>query len=125
MLYALLCYGPEDEVAGWSPSRDTLVAQRCRLAVDRVAGRRLLARRLMPTSTAVTVRDKGGLVVDGPFDQTREQLLGFWLIDCASTSQAVDAALALSRARGLKHGALEIRPVDAFDASQQDIARRN
>ena len=73
--------------------------------------------RLMPTATATTVR-RGAemLVVDGPFAETKEQLLGFYIVNCETLQDAIDAARQLTaprRAAGLP-GALEIRPLAAY-----------
>jgi hypothetical protein len=65
----------------------------------------------MPTTTAVTVRaSREPLILDGPFAETREQLLGFYLVDCKSLEEALDVA------RGLvgETGALEVRPLATF-----------
>jgi hypothetical protein len=64
--------------------------------------------RLMPTTTATTLRaGREPLVIDGPFAETKEQFLGFYVLDCASLEEAIEAA------RSFLHdtGALEIRPV--------------
>src|SRR3546814_2929215 len=52
--------------------------------------------RLMPTTTATTVRPgHDPLVVDGPFAETKEQLLGFYLVDCATLEEAIEVARSL------------------------------
>lgn len=74
--------------------------------------------RLMPTTAAVTVREGRELVVlDGPFAETKEQLLGFYIVDCATLEEAVDAAkqLAGPRAAAGLRGAMEVRPVRMFE----------
>jgi hypothetical protein len=65
----------------------------------------------MPTTTAVTVRaSREPVILDGPFAETKEQLLGFYLVDCKSLQEALDVA------RGLvgETGALEVRPLATF-----------
>ena len=70
--------------------------------------------RLMPTTTATHLRaGKDPMVVDGPFAETKEQLLGFYIIDCPSLDDAIEAAQLLAREK--PHGTLEIRPVAAFN----------
>jgi hypothetical protein len=68
----------------------------------------------MPTTAATTVREGRELIVlDGPFAETKEQLLGFYVIECASLEEAIDAARTLAGPRaavGL-NGAFEIRPI--------------
>jgi hypothetical protein len=70
--------------------------------------------RLLPTTTATTLRKdrEPPLVVDGPFAETKEQLLGFYIVDCAD----LDEVLAIARELGEANpgGAYEIRPVGAF-----------
>ena len=70
--------------------------------------------RLRPTSAATTVRVADGRtqVLDGPFAETKEQLLGFYIVDCQTLDEAIDFA------RELGHGesaALEVRPLRLFE----------
>ena len=56
------------------------------------------AARLGPTEGAFTLRGPGaGMVIDGPFAETKEQLLGFYVIDCANREEAVEAARSICR----------------------------
>jgi hypothetical protein len=69
--------------------------------------------RLLPTTAATTLRkDDPPLVLDGPYAETKEQLLGFYIIDCEN----LDAALGVARDLGAANpgGAYEIRPVGLF-----------
>ena len=70
--------------------------------------------RLMPTTTATTIRkdQEPPLVIDGPFAETKEQLLGFYVVDCASLDEAVEFTQGLARAN--PGGAYEIRPVRLY-----------
>ncbi len=54
-------------------------------------------------------------MLDGPFDETREQLLGLWLYDCPTLEDAMAAARLLAEARGMDTGSLEVRPVATFN----------
>lgn len=68
---------------------------------------------LQPSSTATTVRIRDGktLMTDGPFAETREQLIGYYLIE----AKDLDAALAIAaRVPGAKQGSIEVRPVMVF-----------
>ena len=69
---------------------------------------------LQPSSETVTVavRDDEAVVTDGPFAETKEQLGGFYLLDCESREQAVEWATRIPAAR---HGHVEVRPVMEFD----------
>jgi hypothetical protein len=71
----------------------------------------LVAReRLRPTALSTTVRvGEGGLVVaDGPFAETKEQIAGFYIIECADLDDAIEIA---AHNPGAAHGTIEIRPV--------------
>jgi hypothetical protein len=65
---------------------------------------------LQPTATAksVQVRDGERLVSDGPFAETKEQLGGFYIVECETEDQALGAA---ARLPGSKWGTVEVRPV--------------
>ena len=59
---------------------------------------------------------KGGkepLIVDGPFAETKEQLLGFYIVDCASLEAAIDVARELAKANPIP-GSYEIRPLRLY-----------
>jgi hypothetical protein len=70
--------------------------------------------RLMPTTAATTLRKDRDppLVIDGPFAETKEQLLGFYVIDCAALDEALEIARDLGRAN--PGGSYEIRPLATF-----------
>lgn len=113
MLYAILCYNSEAVVNSWSQEQDDAVLAKRKRVTDRLArtGKLGPVARLMPTTAAVTVR--GGaepLVLDGPFAETKEQLLGFYVVDCASLDEVIEVA---SEMVGVP-GAFEIRPVRNF-----------
>jgi len=115
MLYAILCYDNEDAVASWSKEREAEVMGKLGAVQDglRQAGRLGPVARLMPTTAATTVRKgRESLVIDGPFAETKEQLLGFYVVDCASLEDAIAVAKDLGQAGG--SGAFEIRPVMVF-----------
>ncbi len=65
--------------------------------------------RLMDTSAAMTVRKQGDsvLVLDGPFAETKEQLLGFYVLECDDINDAIEQAKKLP----LGMAAYEVRPV--------------
>lgn len=117
MLYAILCYNSEDVVASWSAAQDgTMTAHRAGVEQQLAArGKIGPVVRLMPTTTATTVRSgRRSLVLDGPFAETKEQLLGLYVVDCESLEEAIDIASELVQGPGT----LEIRPIRHFsDAS--------
>ena len=113
MLYAILCYDSEAVLGGMTAQEDGELMGRLE-AVNRrlaAAGKLGPSLRLKPTAMAATVR--GGEVTDGPFAETKEQLLGFWIVDCATREEAVEAARQLECEK--KTGALEVRPVGWSD----------
>jgi hypothetical protein len=65
---------------------------------------------LMPVATATTVRVRDGktLTTDGPFAETKEQLGGFYILDCKDLDQAIALA---AKIPGAKHGGIEVRPI--------------
>ena len=66
--------------------------------------------RLFPVASATTVRIRDGktLTTDGPFAETREQLAGFYILDCKDLDQALGLA---ARLPGSALGSVEVRPV--------------
>ena len=115
MLYAILCYHDEDLVGSWSKEHDAEVMQKLSVVQDKLAkqGRLGPVARLLPTTAATTLRkDDPPLVLDGPFAETKEQLLGFYLIDCQNLDEALEAARDLGKAN--PDDAYEIRPVGLF-----------
>ena len=116
MLYAILCYHDEDFVGSWSTEQDAAVMSKIAVVQDRLKkeGRLGPAARLLPTTAATTLRKDGPpLVLDGPYAETKEQLLGFYIVDCENLDAAVDVARDLGAAN--PGGAYEIRPVGLFE----------
>jgi hypothetical protein len=68
---------------------------------------------LHPTSTATTVRVRNGKVTttDGPFAETKEQLAGYYVLDCKDLDEAIAWAARIPTACGGADGCIEIRPV--------------
>jgi hypothetical protein len=115
MLYAILCYHDEDFVGSWTQDQDAAVMAKLAVVHEKLKkdGRLGPVARLLPTTAATTLRkDDPPLVLDGPFAETKEQLLGFYIVDCDN----LDAALGVARDLGAANpgGAYEIRPVGVF-----------
>ena len=120
MLYAILCYHDEDVVGSWSREQDAAVMEKLAVVHDRLKeqGRLGPVARLLPTTSATTLRkDDPPLVIDGPYAETKEQLLGFYIVDCKD----LDAALEVARDLGAANpgGAYEIRPIAVFQPDQR------
>jgi len=115
MLYALLCYNAEDVVFSWSQAEDEAVMERLRQVHSKLhkAGKLGPSLRLMATTTAATLRKSDPpVVIDGPFAETKEQLLGFYVVDV----EGLDEALAIAKDLGKANpgGSYEIRPIRLF-----------
>lgn len=114
MLYAFLCCHDEAVVNSWSKEEDAAVLEKRARVTDKLAAKGKLgpAVRLMPTTAATTVRmGREPVVLDGPFAETKEALLGFYLIDCDSLDEAIDIAKQIGRDEKV---VFEIRPVRLF-----------
>jgi hypothetical protein len=117
MQYAILCYHDENVVCSWSKQEDDAVMARLALVQDRLARQGKLGPvvRLLPTTAATTLRKdrEPPLVIDGPFAETKEQLLGFYVVEGASLEEVLEIARELAAAN--PGGAYEIRPIGVFN----------
>ena len=113
MLYTLLCYNKEDVVWSWTKEEDAAVMGRLSVVHEKLVrdGKLGPSLRLLPTTAATTLRG-GDLVIDGPFAETKEQLLGFYVIDVENLEAALDVAKQLSAANPTS--VYEVRPVALF-----------
>ena len=113
MLYAILCYHDEAVVGSWTREEDDAVMAKLNVVHGKLAqaGRLGPVARLLPTTAATTLRKDSDppLVLDGPFAETKEQLLGFYVVDCPDLDGALEVARDLGRAN--PGGAYEIRPL--------------
>jgi hypothetical protein len=113
MLYSILIYVDERKVAALTPAEDDDHIARHMKIQEHLRSRGKLgpAVRLESTATAKQLRTgEGGLVVDGPFAETKEQLLGFYIVDCDSDEEVLDIARSLPNLGTI----FEIRPVKRF-----------
>jgi hypothetical protein len=116
MLYAILCYDSEEAITAWTKAQDEEAMTKLSAVQDRweKEGRLGPVARLASTRSAQTLRKgRSTVVMDGPFAETKEQLLGFFVVDCASVDEAVEAAKELGVASS-SNGAYEIRPLSFF-----------
>jgi len=117
MQYAILCYNDENAVATWTKEEDDACIARLIKVQDAMAAKGKMGpvARLLPTTSATTLRKSatGSMVIDGPFAETKEQFLGFYVIDADSLDEAIAFAKELAVANpGI--GAYELRPVALF-----------
>ena len=121
MLYAVLCYHDENAVSGWTKEEDDACMLRLAQVEEgmRAKGKMGPIARLLPTTAAKTLRKTSGepLIIDGPFAETKEQFLGFYVADCETIEEAMDFAKELAIANpGL--GGYEVRPLMLFKPGQ-------
>lgn len=116
MQYAILCYHDEKVTCAWSKEQDDAVMAKLGVVMERLSrdGKLGPVARLLPTTAATTLRKdrEPALVIDGPFAETKEQLLGFYIIDCADLDEAL--AIARDLASANPGGSYEIRPVGIY-----------
>src|SRR5215510_10787865 len=117
MQYAILCYHDEKVTSAWSKEHDDAVMAKLGAIRERLERQGKLGpvARLLPTTAATTLRKdrEPPLVIDGPFAETKEQLLGFYVVDCASLEEVLQIAQELAAAN--PGGAYEIRPIGVFN----------
>jgi hypothetical protein len=112
MRYILLICGDETNDQALSPEEDAAMLAEYG-AFGEEMGRRGVLRggeRLRPTTDATTVRVRDGEVLtsDGPFAETKEQMGGYFLVDCKDLDEAIEVA---ARIPGARHGTVEVRPI--------------
>ncbi|TQV88156.1 YciI family protein [Aliikangiella coralliicola] len=78
------------------------------------AGKLVTGDALQPTNTATTVRVRNGetVITDGPFAETKEQLGGYYLLECESLDEAIELAAKIPSS---EYGSIEVRPIMVFD----------
>jgi hypothetical protein len=114
MLYAILCYNSEDVVTSWTKEEDDAVMAKLDVVHQKLLKERRLgpSLRLLPTTAATTLVKNQDLVIDGPYAETKEQLLGFYVVDVEGLEAGLEVARDLARAN--PGGAYELRPISLF-----------
>ena len=112
MRYALLICSDESAQAAASPEETAEMMSAYDVFGHEMGARGVLrgGERLRPTTDATTVRVSNGevLVSDGPFAETKEQMGGFYVIDCKDLDEAIEIA---SKVPAAQHGTIEVRPI--------------
>ncbi len=112
MRYLLTICTDEKWYAGLSPEKVSAFTAAYETFGQEMGKRGVLqgGERLRPTSDATTVRVQDGdvLTSDGPFAETKEQIGGFYLVDCKDLDEAIEVASKIPAAR---HGSIEVRPI--------------
>ena len=115
MHYAILAYHVETDVMSWTPEQDAAVMTDLLNLHERFYRDKSLgpSARLGATKKARTLRGPGnGMVIDGPFAETKEQLLGLYVVDCASEDAALEIARDLRRVN--PSAVYEIREISLY-----------
>ena len=116
MKYALLIYASEQEWASQSEEQAQAVNQEYMAFTKDIVDRGLMkgGEALQSTATATTVRVRDGetLTTDGPFAETKDQLGGFYMVDCKDLDEAIEVA---ARIPDVRRGSIEIRPIMDVD----------
>jgi hypothetical protein len=119
MQYMMLIYGDEEAWASRTPEDRAAEFQAydeyTKWLVDKGWMRAGDALESTAKATTVRVRDGETLATDGPFAETKEQLGGYYLIECDNLDEAIEAASRIPAARG---GSIEVRPVFDYEANR-------
>lgn len=112
MQYMLFICADENAIGAMSPEEGTAMLAEYGAFGEEMDRRGVLrgAARLRPTTDATTVRVREGevLTADGPFAETKEQVGGYYLVDCKDLDEAIEVA---SKIPGARHGTIEVRPI--------------
>jgi hypothetical protein len=115
MRYMMLIYNEENANQALSPEDWTKRLEQARAVIDETSRRGIFrgADPMQPTSTATTLRVQDGKVVitDGPFAETKEQLGGYFMLDCKDLDEALEWAAKIAAVRSCGPGCVEVRPV--------------
>jgi hypothetical protein len=115
MKYLMLIYADEAIDAGMTPEQvNAVMSGYQRFSADVQEKKAYLGgNALQPTSTATTVRlrDRKTLTTDGPFAETKEQLGGYYLLECKDLDEAIEYA---AKIPGAAYGSIEVRPIMVF-----------
>jgi hypothetical protein len=117
MRYMLLIYGDERAWANATPEEQKTAFQAYDTYTKWLAEKGLMqgGDPLASTEQATTVRVKGDetMTTDGPFAETKEQLGGYYIVECHDLDQAIEAA---ARCPGALYGSMEVRPIMDIEA---------
>lgn len=112
MRYILMICEDEKWLDSLSPEEGASILAEYGTFTKEMAGRGVLegGERLRPTSDSTSVRVRDGEVItfDGPFAETKEQVGGYFLVDCKDLDEAIEVA---ARIPGARTGTIEVRPI--------------
>ncbi len=111
MQYLALIYSDESKMPEQTPEQQkAVIAEYMAFNEEaKAAGVFVGGDALKPTTTATTLRMQGDklLTTDGPFAETKEQLGGYYLLECENLDQAIEWA---AKIPATKYGSVEVRP---------------
>ncbi len=112
MRYLLMICGDESAAEARSPEEEAATLAEYGVFMEEMGKRGVLqgGERLRPTTDATTVRVREGEVLtsDGPFAETKEQVGGYFVVDCKNLDDAIEVAAKIPHARS---GSIEVRPI--------------
>jgi hypothetical protein len=116
MRYMMLIYSQENEAATPEDRYAVAAAHAALMAEARQRGILCAADPLQASSTATLVRMQNGasLITDGPYAETKEQLAGYYILECKDLDEALDWAAKIPTACAGVAGCIEVRPIREF-----------
>ncbi len=112
MRYLLMIYIDESGMAAASPDEQAASMAGYAEFGDEMSSRGVLrgGERLHPTTSATTVQVRNGevLTLDGPYAETKEQMGGYYLVECENLDEAIEVA---AKIPGAQQGSIEVRPI--------------
>lgn len=118
MRYMLLVYSKESAAESMPAEEAQRIRQGHWAVMDETSRQGIFrgAEPLKPTSTATTVRFADGkpLITDGPFAETKEQLAGYYILDCKDLDEAINWAAKIPTGCQGGEGCIEVRPIQAI-----------
>ena len=124
MRYMLLIYTREEGLAQRTTEETQQVLDGHFAVINDARTRGIFenAEPLANTTTATTVRVQNGtpMITDGPFAETKEQLAGYYILDCKDLDEAIAWAARIPTACGGLQGCIEIRPIRAVPRTVQE-----
>jgi hypothetical protein len=128
MRYMLLIYTIEGDREAASPQESQRAMEGHLEIIDEAAKRGILVgvNPLATSATATTVRMENGkvLTTDGPFAETREQLAGYYVLDCKDLDEAIGWAAKIPYCKS-RRGCVEIRPIEELPAVPDSFRKSN
>ena len=126
MKYLCMIYGDETKWSSATPEQLSEVMDAYNSFTEEASAAGVIAagEGLEPTSSATTVRVRDGerMLTDGPFAETKEQLGGFYLLECGSLDEAIEWA---GKIPGASEGSVEVRPVMNYEGAGAEGAQQS